>query len=104
MAEPSPQLQHLLELGAKNMRLLAYMVAVAVFSAGIYSGLYQPKMIGLVPVIIGLAYGQSWLHHKLLATVPVQATAIVLMLDGLITGFGIAATHYALGSVAVSHW
>jgi class 3 adenylate cyclase len=96
MAEPSPQLQQLLELGAKNMRVLAYMVAVAIFSAGIYAGLYAPKMMWLIPVIIVLAYLQSWLHHKLLSTIPVQATAIVLMLDGLITGLGIASSHYAL--------
>lgn len=96
MAEPSPQLQQLLELGAKNMRVLAYMVAVAIFSAGVYSGLYNPKMIGLIPVIMTLAYCQSWLHHKLQSTVPVQATGIILMLDGLITGLGIASTHYAL--------
>lgn len=90
------QLQQLLELGAKHMRLLAYMVAVAVFAAGIYAGIYHPKMTVLIPMVLVLAFLQSWLHRHLRNIVPSQAVAITLLLDGLITGFGIAAIHYAL--------
>ena len=90
------QLQQLLELGAKHMRLLAYMVAVAVFAAGIYAGIYHPKMTALIPLVLVLAFFQSWLHRRLHNIVPSQAVAITLLLDGLITGFGIAAIHYAL--------
>jgi len=90
------QLQQLLELGAKHMRLLAYMVAVAVFASGIYAGIYHPKMTILIPLVLVLAFFQSWLHRRLRNVVPNQAVAITLLLDGLITGFGIAAIHYAV--------
>lgn len=96
MAMPSPQLQQLLELGSKHMRLLAYMVAVSIFASGVYSGIFNPKIIALIPFSIFLSFGLSWLHRRLSNRLPSQATAIVLLLDGLITGLGIASIQYAL--------
>lgn len=96
MINTNNQLQHLLELGARHMRLLAYMVAVGVFAAGIYAGIYHPKMTAMLPVVLALAFTQSWLHRHLRSTLPSQAAAITILLDGLITGFGVAAVHYAL--------
>jgi adenylate cyclase len=96
MSASSNHFQQLLELGAKHMRLLAYMVAVGIFTAGIYAGIYHPKMTALIPLVLVLSTAQSWLHRRLHNVVPAQATAITLLLDGLITGFGIAAVHYAL--------
>ncbi len=96
MAAPSTQLQQLFELGAKHMRFLAYMVAVSVFAAGVYTGVYSPKIIALIPVTLFLSYSQTWLHRKLVVSVPAQATSVILLLDGVITGFGIAAAKYAL--------
>ena len=96
MAVPSPQLQQLLELGSRHMRLLAYMVAVSIFASGVYTGMYHPRITALIPLTLVLAYGQSWLHRRLSNRIPSQATSITLLLDGLITGFGIASIHYAL--------
>ena len=96
MSASSNHFQQLLELGAKHMRLLAYMVAVGIFTAGIYAGIYHPKTTALIPLVLVLSTSQSWLHRRLRNTVPAQATAITLLLDGLITGLGIAAVHYAL--------
>ena len=96
MSNTNNQLQNLLELGSRHMRLLAYMVAVAIFASGIYTGIYHPKMTAMLPVVLALAFTQSWLHRHLRNSIPSQATAVTLLLDGLITGFGIAAVHYAL--------
>jgi len=91
------QLQNLLELGSRHMRLLAYMVAVGVFASGIYGGIYNLKTtIILIPLVLFLAFAQSSLHQQLRHRLPSQATAITILLDGLITGLGIAAIHYAL--------
>jgi adenylate cyclase len=62
---PSPQLQQLLELGSKHMRLLAYMVAVSIFASGVYTGIFHPKIIALIPFSIFLSFGLSWLHRRL---------------------------------------
>jgi adenylate cyclase len=96
MAVPSPHLQQLLTLGSKHMRPLAYMVAVCVYAAGVYTGVYNPKIIALIPLVMLLSYGQTLLHHRLANRIPSQATAITILLDGLITGFGIASIQYAL--------
>ena len=96
MSVSSNQFQELLKLGAKHMRLLAYMVAVGVFASGIYAGIYHPKTTLLIPLVLVLSMAQSWLHRYLRNVVPAQATAVTLLLDGFITGLGIAAIHYAL--------
>jgi adenylate cyclase len=87
MAVPSPQLQQLLELGSKHMRLLAYMVAVSIFASGVYTGIYHPKIIALIPFRhLFLPMGSLGYIVAYLIVLPSQATAITLLLDGLITG------------------
>jgi adenylate cyclase len=55
MSASSNHFQQLLELGAKHMRLLAYMVAVGIFTAGIYAGIYHPKTTALIPLVLVLS-------------------------------------------------
>lgn len=96
MAEPAQPLHQLLELGAKHTRMLAFIVAAGIFATGIFSGIYPTRTAAFIPLALVIPYCQTWLHRRLMKSVPTQALAVTLLLDGLITGFGIAAVKYAL--------
>ncbi|MDO8328990.1 MAG: adenylate/guanylate cyclase domain-containing protein [Fluviicoccus sp.] len=96
MAEPTQPLHQLLEIGAKHTRMLAFIVAASIFAAGIFGGVYSTRFIAFIPLALVVPYFQTWMHRRLLKSVPTQALAVTLLLDGLITGFGIAALQYAL--------
>lgn len=96
MAESAQPLHQLLELGAKHTRMLAFIVAASIFAAGVFTGTYPVSHAALVPLCLIIPFLQTWLYRRLLKTVPTQALAITLLMDGLVTGLGISATHYAL--------
>lgn len=96
MAEPTPPLQHLLELGARHTRTLAYMVAAAIFATGVFEGLFPKRTIAFIPMALLLPFLLSWLHRRLVKSVPTQAVSITVLLDGLVTGLGIAIAQYTL--------
>jgi class 3 adenylate cyclase len=83
-------------IGPEHIRVLAYVVCGCIFAAGIYKGFYQPTLFILIVLAPLVPWGQNRLRHWLHDRYPDQTSGIILLTDGFVTGFGIAAAHFNL--------
>lgn len=80
----------------QHTRMLAYIVAGCVFAAGIYAGLYDTSVIAIIPLTVLIPWGQRFLHSWLKEKYEDQAEGVLMLIDAVAVGIGIAASGYSL--------
>lgn len=93
---PEQELENRARVTTQLTRMLAYIVAGCVLASGVYAGIYDTRIIILIPLTVLIPLGQRFLSTWLEARYPDQAEATLMLTDGLAVGFGIAAAGYSV--------
>lgn len=80
----------------QHTRMLAYIVAGCIFAAGVYAGLFDTFVIGIIPLTVLIPWAQRFLKMWLDEKYGDQADGLLMLTDALATGIGIAAAGYSL--------
>jgi hypothetical protein len=84
------------KIGPQHIRVLGYVACACVFAAAIYTRMLGPSEFFVIVLAALPPWGQQRLRGWLDDHYSDSATGIILLTDGVATGFGIAAIHYSL--------
>lgn len=80
----------------QHARMLAYIIAGCIFAAGVYAGMFDNKVIAIIPLTVIVPWAQRFLKIWLEEKYGNQADGILMLTDALAAGIGISASGYSL--------